>query len=686
MTTIQVSGAFTVANGQNFSATDETVFFFVPPPALNFTNDGTISMIVDNGPQAYAAIIQNDGSFYGRGYFLNAFDGLINVTSVDANSSVEAIRFDRWAPDILNDGTIQVTSAGLAGGVVCDDNTSNNTGTILISGDQASGIAFPRDARAPGGGTGSFSNSGSIQVTGVHGAGGVSFGAAPTVFQNQGSIVVLDSSSHGLGLSLDNIGRPASITNSGTISADIAISAFASSGIQILNSGAIDGKIDLTNNLDVCTINNTGSISGDVILGLENDIFNGAGGIYTGTIVGGPGNDFLTMGAGGATLTGGTGNDTFVFAPGNGADVITDFAAGGTDDSIDLSAYTHIGSFEQVLAHAVQAGPDTILRLGDEDLITLSGVSKSALTAADFTLSLAGSPGFASGADFTGDGAADVLWRDDTGLLALWTFLPGGAISYSAITTFNQPSWHIYGAADFTDNGQTDILWRNDNGEVGLWQPGNANYVYRTLGHVGLNWHIQATGDFNGDGAADILWRDDTGFTAMWASDFPTDSAFTYVGIAQVGLTWHVQGAGDFNGDGLADVLWRDDTGLVALWEANPGSSQMTYVPLNSAGLDWSIVGTGDFNGDGKADILWRQDTGRMGLWESGPSALAVTYMDLGMAGLDWHIQAVGDFNHDGKADILWRNDDGHVATWDSGPGGLAYHEAAAVGTNWSIV
>ena len=399
---------------------------------------------------------------------------------------------------------------------------------------------------------------------------------------------------------------------------------------------------------------------------------------------GASGDDTLAGGAGADTLTGGSGNDAFVFAPGTGADVITDFTAGGTNDSINLSAYSHIGSFEEVLAHAVQSGPDTIVKLGEEDQVTLSGVSRGALTTADVTLATAVSPDFASGADFTGDGAGDVLWRDNTGLVALWSFAPGGAVSYAGIDTVG-PTWHIQGAADFTGDGKADVLWRNDSGFMALWESTpSGQFSYVGLGQVGLNWHVQAAADFTGDGKADVLWRDDTGLMAMWTSN-PSNAALTYASLGQVGLNWHVQGAGDFNGDGKADVLWRDDTGLVAVWESNGLGSPVTYVGLNPAGLDWSIAGTGDFNGDGKADILWRQDTGRVALWESGPSSLAVNYVDLGVVGLDWHVQAVGDFNHDGKADVLWRDDSGRTATWDSTPGGIAYHDFGIVGASWFI-
>jgi len=67
------------------------------------------------------------------------------------------------------------------------------------------------------------------------------------------------------------------------------------------------------------------------------------------TVTGGSGNDTITGGAGNDSLTGGGGNDVYVYNPGDGADVITDFNTGNTgplndgdttnNDFINLSAF-----------------------------------------------------------------------------------------------------------------------------------------------------------------------------------------------------------------------------------------------------------------------------------------------------------------------------------------------------------
>ncbi|MEX0371770.1 MAG: Hint domain-containing protein [Tateyamaria sp.] len=105
-------------------------------------------------------------------------------------------------------------------------------------------------------------------------------------------------------------------------------------------------------------------------------------------------NDTLTGGTGNDTLTGGAGDDVYVFNPGDGDDVITDFNTGNTgaisdgdqtnNDFIDLSAYyTHIHELRADLAD------DNILNqsagnYGDNTAlggsITMTGVSGGDLT------------------------------------------------------------------------------------------------------------------------------------------------------------------------------------------------------------------------------------------------------------------------------------------------------------------
>ena len=80
---------------------------------------------------------------------------------------------------------------------------------------------------------------------------------------------------------------------------------------------------------------------------------------------------------------------------------------------------------------------------------------------------------------------------------------------------------HLYGhgsaalGRDFSGDGKADVLWRNANGDVVLWNSvaGSASFTIQDLGVLRTDWTIQQASDFNGDGMADVLWHN---ANAMW--------------------------------------------------------------------------------------------------------------------------------------------------------------------------
>jgi Ca2+-binding RTX toxin-like protein len=100
------------------------------------------------------------------------------------------------------------------------------------------------------------------------------------------------------------------------------------------------------------------------------------------------GNDTLHGGPGDDRLAGGGHDDTFVFAPGTGADTVTDFDATTTDvDELDLTAFGITSGFSTFKSNNVsQDGSDTVIDLGSDDIIRLTGVQTSDLTDNDVLL------------------------------------------------------------------------------------------------------------------------------------------------------------------------------------------------------------------------------------------------------------------------------------------------------------
>ena len=149
-----------------------------------------------------------------------------------------------------------------------------------------------------------------------------------------------------------------------------------------------------------------------ILSGVENlTRFNGAA-IFTGDananeLLGGFGRDLLIGGAGNDTLHGGSGGPdvfagglgtdtmtgggfpistdaTFIYAPGDGADTITNFEEGGTLGRIDLSWVSTVGALANINAITTDTGGGAKIDFGGGNSITLTNVLKASLTADDF--------------------------------------------------------------------------------------------------------------------------------------------------------------------------------------------------------------------------------------------------------------------------------------------------------------
>jgi WD40 repeat protein len=302
--------------------------------------------------------------------------------------------------------------------------------------------------------------------------------------------------------------------------------------------------------------------------------------------------------------------------------------------------------------------------------------------------------------DFYKDVSGDILWRNNDGTVGLWD-IKGGQVA--AMATVASPAvaptdWHVDDVADFSGDGKADILWRNDNGTVAIWQMDGtqiaAGVVVANPDVAPTSWHIQATADFGGDGKDDILWRNNDGTVAIWQMNGTQIAATAVIATpVQTPNDWHIQGTGDFNGDGKDDILWRNNDGTVAAWQMNGMQIAATAIVAGPAfaPTDWHVQGVGDFNGDGKDDILLRHNDGTVGIWLMNGTQIAASAIIAtpAQAPNDWHIEDVLDVNGDGKSDILWRNDNGSVATWQMnglqmGPTAIIANGAAAP-SDWHI-
>ena len=227
---------------------------------------------------------------------------------------------------------------------------------------------------------------------------GISSFADLTIIQD-GDDAIIDLSAHGGGtirlenvnvsnLSAENFG----INGQGTTrddalqGGDASENLFGLAGDDTIFGGAGDDTIDAGAGNDIIV----GNAGNDALYAGAGDdyLFGNAG---NDTLEGGAGNDTIDAGAGNDTIEGGvgddylkgnTGEDTFVYASGDGNDVITDFTDG--EDTIDLAAITGITSFSDLTI--TQDGDDAVIDLSAHGggKIQLEDVSTADLDADDF--------------------------------------------------------------------------------------------------------------------------------------------------------------------------------------------------------------------------------------------------------------------------------------------------------------
>jgi VCBS repeat-containing protein len=219
------------------------------------------------------------------------------------------------------------------------------------------------------------------------------------------------------------------------------------------------------------------------------------------------------------------------------------------------------------------------------------------------------------------------------------------------------------GANDFTGDGRADIVWRNQRtGENVIWEMNGTNILsIKSLPTVGdLAWQVEETGDFNNDGWSDIVWRNyRTGENVIWQMNGTTLVAIRFL-ISVSDLNWNIEGVGDFNGDGTTDIYWRNyRTGENVIWQMNGFNYQGLHFVTPVGDTNWRIARVGDFNGDGRADIVWyNQADGEVRIWEMGNTGLA-PQRNIAIAKLtdtNWQLVGATDLSGNGKLDLVWRN------------------------------
>lgn len=135
-------------------------------------------------------------------------------------------------------------------------------------------------------------------------------------------------SGEGVGVLVDSNGTM-SVTNSGVIvgvQASVQLELSHGGAVILHNSGELHGDLQFATSTLGNSIINAGLIEGSITLGAGADLYDGRGGLVSGMISSGDGNDTLIGGAGDDVLVGGLGRDRLDGGKGGGEDtfVFTD--------------------------------------------------------------------------------------------------------------------------------------------------------------------------------------------------------------------------------------------------------------------------------------------------------------------------------------------------------------------------
>lgn len=148
--------------------------------------------------------------------------------------------------------------------------------------------------------------------------------------------------------------------------------------------------------------------------------------------------------------------------------------------------------------------------------------------------------------DMTGDGKADVVARDASGNFWFYsgTGTPTAPFKARVKIGYGYGGYNaIVGTGDVTGDGKADLIARDGSGNLWLYSgTGNAAAPLAARVKIGYGWQtynaVIASGDVTGDGKADLLGRDGSG--NFWLYSGTGSATAPYAARVKIGTGWQI--------------------------------------------------------------------------------------------------------------------------------------------------
>ncbi|MBD0739400.1 LamG-like jellyroll fold domain-containing protein [Streptomyces sp. CBMA29] len=250
---------------------------------------------------------------------------------------------------------------------------------------------------------------------------------------------------------------------------------------------------------------------------------------------------------------------------------------------------------------------------------------------------------FADTVDVNGDGTSDLVAETPSG--DLWMYPGDGThgpdTANGTLVGWGFSGYTVAGIADFNGDGYADIVAKDATGLLWLY-PGDADHDTSTarveLGTGWTNYVFAGVRDWNGDGHPDVIAEDASGNLWMYPGNGGINGTITLGTRVQIGTgmsTYTLEGMADWDKDGHMDMLAMDSTGILWLYPGDAAHDTATArVQLGTGWTSFPVAGLADFNGDGNPDIITR-GPGSI-LWDYPGKGTRTAYGARVELGLSW--------------------------------------------------